>query len=82
MPLLGQKHHYRRDGNFFLSRVNAVKNGQFSIATDGSNKSEKYYPHYFFFYSKSNNIQSFSYKVPVLSGDSTGQNISKLICIV
>ena len=49
----------------------------------GSKKSVKYYPlvvTFFFFYAKSNNIHKiFLYKVPVLSGDSTGQNISKLI---
>ena len=60
--------------------INAMKNGLFSIATDDSNKSEKYYPLVVtFFYAKINNIQSFLYKMPVLSGDSTGQNISKLI---
>ena len=56
-----------------------MKNRLFSIATDGSNKSVKYYPLVVSFFILKVITLSFLYKLPVISGDITGQNFSKLI---
>lgn len=58
-----------------------LKKSPFTISTDGSNKGDKkLYPIVATYYSNdSNRIESSLLSVPMLEGDGTGENISKLI---